>query len=93
MVGLAMLHNRYLPDWIHRLANGAIGGLLASAAACAAVRVVGVPLEAFWSVPLLAVLCIGINPRRFSLVEGCAGDLGYDELVDDRWSDFETFDT
>lgn len=87
-----MLHNCYLPDWIHRLANGAIGGLLASAAVCAAVSGAGASFEAFWSVPLVASICMGINPRRFSLVEGCAGDLGYDELVDDDRRDFETFD-
>jgi hypothetical protein len=78
-----VLHNRYLPDWVHRLANGAIGGVLSSLAASAAVRVLGAPLGAFWCVLLVALLCTALNSRRFSLVEGCAGDLGYDELLDD----------
>jgi hypothetical protein len=26
---------------------------------------------------------MAIDPHRFSLVEGCAGDLGYDELRDE----------
>jgi hypothetical protein len=80
---LPLLHNRCLSDWAHRLANGAIGGGLASLVAYAAVRVLGVPLSAFWGVPLVALLCTVPDPCWFSLVEGCAGDLGYDELQED----------
>ena len=75
-----MLHNRYLPDWAHRFANGAVGAALTSIAALLAVRVFDAPLGAFWiAVPAL-LCCAAPDPRRFSLVEGCAGALGYDEL-------------
>jgi len=78
-----MLHNRYLPDWLHRVANGAVGGVLCSLAALAIVRFLGAPLCALWFVPPVVLICTALDPRRFSLVEGCAGDLGYDGLLDD----------
>ncbi len=79
-----MLHNFYLPDWLHRLANGTIGAGVSSLAALAAVEALGVPLSALWFVLPAALVCTALDPRRFSLVEGCAGDLGYDELLDDE---------
>jgi len=41
------------------------------------------PLWAFWFVLLVAFACAALDPRRFSLVEGCAGDLGYN----DSWTE------
>ncbi len=79
-----MLHNRYLPDWLHRFANGAIGAGLSSLAVVAAVGVLAMPLGTLWFVLPAALVCTALDPRRFSLVEGCAGDLGYDELLDDE---------
>jgi len=78
-----MLHNRYLPDWLHRVANGAVGGGLSSLPALAIVRVLSAPLWELWFVLPVALICTALDPRRFSLVDGCAGDLGYDELLDD----------
>ncbi len=75
-----MLHNCYLPDWLHRLANGTIGAGVSSLAALAAVEVLGMPLWALWFVLPVAFACTALDPDRFSLVEGCAGDLGDDEL-------------
>ncbi len=77
------MHNRYLFDWVHRLANGVIGGLLSMLASVVAVRVLGAPLGVLWVAIPVVVCGAAISPRRFSLVEGCAGDLGYDELLDD----------
>ncbi|MDR3637827.1 MAG: hypothetical protein P4L84_28735 [Isosphaeraceae bacterium] len=79
-----MLHNRYLPNWLHRLANSAVGGVLSLLAASAAVRVLGAPLGSFWGALLVAFLCAALDPMQFSLVEGCAGEDGYDELTDDN---------
>jgi len=81
--GRTVLHNRYLPDWVHRLTNGVIGGLLSLLALVVAVRALGAPLGVLWVTLPVVACCAAFNPRRFSLVEGCAGDLGYDELLDD----------
>jgi hypothetical protein len=80
---MSLLPNRYLPDWLHRVANGAAGGAVSSLAAVAIVRLLNVPLWALWFVLPAAIICMAIDPHRFSLVEGCAGDLGYDELRDE----------
>lgn len=75
-----VIHNRWLPDWLHRLANGIVGAGLAALIACVGVRELGLPLRAFAVVPLAAAVSVAAPPRRFSLVEGCAGVHGYDEL-------------
>lgn len=46
------------------------------------VRFLGVPMGVLWCAMLVAIGVMAVDPRRFSLVEGCAGDLGYDELMD-----------
>ena len=75
-----VLHNRCLPGWIHRLANGAIGGLLAVALVTTFLSV-----RLLWvAIPVVIVRMLA-DPTKFSLVEGCAGNDGYDELdVDDK---------
>jgi hypothetical protein len=78
-----VLHNRYLPGWVHRLANGILAGLLALMASVAVVRVIGTPLGMLWVALPVAVCGMALDPSWFSLVEGCAGDLGYDELLKD----------
>jgi hypothetical protein len=82
-VRCTVLHNRYLPGWAHRLANGLLGGFQALIALVAVVPLVGAPLGVLWLALPMAVCCMALDPGRFSLVEGCAGDLGYDELLDD----------
>jgi hypothetical protein len=74
-----ILHNLNLPNWLHRLANGAIGGLLA----LAALHFFGFPFWLLWIAISVAVGCMVPSPSRFTLVEGCAGDVGYDELDSD----------
>ncbi len=73
------MKNCDLPDSLHRFANGAIGAGLSSLAVVAALGVLGVPLRTLWLVLPVALVCTALDPRRFSLVEGCAGDLCYDE--------------
>jgi hypothetical protein len=82
-----MTINRYLPNWLHRTANAIV-----TTASCAFVGIAGlnylhgIPVLALLSKrllylsPLLGIPCGVMNPKRFSLVEGCAGDVGYDGL-------------
>jgi hypothetical protein len=85
-----VLHNRYLSDDLHRLANGAIGGLLCLLLTTSAVRYFGFPLWLLWlSVPV-GLVCTVLPPSRFTLVEGCAGGEGYDELDEEPPSDTNT---
>ncbi len=86
-----MLHNRHLPDWVHRIANGAIGGGLCSLAVLAWVRWLGALLWAFWLSLPVAIACWARDPRRFSLVEGCAGEVGYDELGKAGYDELDEF--
>lgn len=81
------LHNRYLPQWVHRIANGVIASLLlalAGAWGTTALAPGSFPWKLFFialyasPIGLLASL---LNPGRFTLVEGIAGEDGYDELV------------
>ena len=53
-------------------------------AATAIVRVLGMPLRILWGALPVAIACIALDPSRYSLVEGCAGDVGYDELLGDE---------
>jgi hypothetical protein len=79
------LHNRLLPTWLHRLANGfLVWSCLLTALAVAAPYggkgVVSWLLTALLYVsPLLACLAAYFTPR-WSLAEGLAGADGYHEL-------------
>jgi hypothetical protein len=82
------VHNRLLPAWVHRVANGAMaaallgglgslgyswfGGTTLAGVICKWCVLLAVPIGMAW-----AVLVTG----RVSLVEGVGGDAGYDELV------------
>jgi len=44
------------------------------------VRFLALPLWLLWLSLPLAIVFAMVSPVRCSLVEGCAGDLGYDEL-------------
>jgi hypothetical protein len=80
-----MIHNRYLPFWLHRVCNGVFG-----AAVLLGVGSIwfGEPVGSWqyvlshcliWSsVPVGIVLAF--VARRFSIVEGVAGGEGYDDL-------------
>lgn len=81
-MGRWVLHNRYLPRWIHRLANGAIAGSKVTIIVLLAVRFLDLPIWILWIGAIAAVVGIIVNPSRTSFVEGCAGEVGYDELLD-----------
>ena len=84
-----MITNRYLPQWLHQVACGAIGAAITAAIASGGLRYFaadswlrmasGVLL--WLSIPIGIVLaCVA---HRFSIVEGCAGDVGYEDLESD----------
>ncbi len=82
-----MIHNHYLPRWIHRLCNGLLGVAL-----CAGIASIGIGQQPdswihvasrwllFASVPVGIILAAVAD--RFSIVEGVAGGDGYGELND-----------
>lgn len=82
-----MIHNRYLPMWLHRLCCGVLGAVaLAGVGSIWFAEPSGswrhfVSRCLVWgSIPVGIVLaCIA---HRFSIVEGLAGGEGYDELQD-----------
>jgi hypothetical protein len=81
------LHNRDLPQWAHRVANGVMASLF--------LALVGVWLtNTFasdslpWRIALVVLYASPdglvaslLNPSKFTLVEGIAGEDGYDELT------------
>jgi hypothetical protein len=82
----SMITNRYLPQWLHRLACGVVGAAVTVAIASAGLRYAepdswlrtasGVLL--WLSIPVgVVVACVA---PRFSIVEVCAGDVGYEDL-------------
>jgi hypothetical protein len=86
-----MIHNRYLPTWVHRLANGVLAFLGAASAGTSGILSFrdGSFLEAVsgWLLllsPAVGVLFALLDPKRVSLVEGLAGEAGYDELDEHR---------
>ena len=82
-----MINNCYLPNILHRVFNA-----IAAIAICVFVAIVG--MNYFYEIPwilkaakwllylspLIGILCAVLNPLKFSIVEGLAGDAGYDEL-------------
>jgi hypothetical protein len=85
-----MITNRYLPQWLHRVACGVIAAALVATLASA-----GLPYSdaESWlqmaSRPLLwLTIPVGLvaasAAHRFSIVEGCAGEVGYEDLDSDH---------
>jgi hypothetical protein len=81
------LHNRYLPDWVHRILNGLMAtALLASVGILPASVLTPCSwlwwccLLLAWTSPVVGILLAVFAPSRFSLVRGAAGGDGYDEL-------------
>jgi hypothetical protein len=79
-----VIHNRYLPEWLHRLVNALVIGLLWFSAAIAVWS--AAPADSVWftvgswcayATPF--VVAAGLFVRR-SVVRGVAGGEGYDEL-------------
>ena len=83
------LHNCYLPLWLHRVCNGALGTV--ASATLASVGLSYFPSDhllyqlssilLYLSVPI-GIFLAAVAPR-FSIVQGLAGDAGYDELIED----------
>ena len=85
-----MITNRYLPLWLHRVACGIITAGFLAAIASGGLRYAEsdsylhiASRLLFWlSIPIgLVAACVA---HRFSIVEGCAGDVGYEELDSDH---------
>jgi hypothetical protein len=82
------IHNRHLPPWIHCIANGVMAALgLALVGSVGSGFVPGGSLAwkaaillLLFSAPMGVLVALLVDPRKFSLVEGVAGDDGYDEL-------------
>jgi len=81
-----MITNRYLPQWLHRIVCGVVGAAIIATIASIGLRhfdgdswLHAASRVLFWlSIPIGVVLaCVA---HRFSIVEGCAGDVGYDDL-------------
>ena len=79
------VRNHYLPRWLHRIACGGFGAMVLALPglnwlgepAGSWRHIVGLYLL-FLSIPVGVVLaCIA---HRFSIVEGLAGDVGYEDL-------------
>jgi len=87
-----MIRNRYLPQPLRRIASGILGAAVTATIACVALRYV--ESDSWWhtasevllwlSVPIGVVL--SFIAHRFSLVEGCAGEAGYENLESDNES-------
>jgi hypothetical protein len=83
------IRNHYLPQWLHRITCGAF------AAACLALlgsNSVGEPSDSWRHIVSLALIIASIPvgivcacvAHRFSIVEGLAGDAGYEDLDENR---------
>jgi hypothetical protein len=84
-----MIRNRQLPQWLHRLACGAVGSAAAATVATLGLRYLepdswlhAASRGLLWlSLPIGIVLaCVA---PRWSVVEGCAGDAGYEDMKDE----------
>ena len=81
------IHNRFLPQWVHRIANGVMASLgFAFVGAFGASHLASdsflwkVCLALLYASPM-GLLASCADPAKFTLVEGVAGEDGYDELV------------
>ena len=81
-----MITNRHLPQWLHRLACGAISAALTATIGTTGLRYFDADswlrtasIVLLWlSIPVgVLFACLA---HRFSIVEGCAGDVGYEDL-------------
>lgn len=81
-----VIHNRFLPEWLHRVFAGIFGGAVFVTSSVLLLSEFGTeqwlaPVASYllWSTPAVVVVCFIVAPR-FSVVRGLAGDVGYDEL-------------
>lgn len=85
---MLQLHNRYLPQWVHRIANGVMASLLLALAGAWGTTALTchslswkVSLVLFYASPIGLPASL-LSPNKFTLVEGIAGEDGYDEQED-----------
>jgi hypothetical protein len=81
------IHNRYLRRWLHRIFNAVFGGALFVGAGALGLGSLPVGTWSWelssWVVrlaPVAALILLVVNPEKFSVVNGVAGETGYDEL-------------
>jgi hypothetical protein len=81
------IHNRYLPRWTHRVFNAVFGAALVVGFGAAGLGWLAAGSWlwelSWWAVrfaPVVALILLFVNPERFSVVNGVAGETGYDEL-------------
>src|SRR5687768_12226755 len=80
-----MIHNRYLPEWLHRIVNALAVGVIWCAGFIAAWNVT--PPDSIWFT--VSAWCVYATPLvtaaslllRCSIIRGVAGGEGYDELA------------
>ena len=84
------IRNHHLPQWLHRVACGVIGAALTLAIGSTGLRYsdadswfrTASAVLLWLSIPIgLVLACVA---HRFSIVEGCAGDAGYEDLDSDH---------
>ena len=91
-----MIHNRHLPRSLHRFCNAVLGFFGVATAslwlnACLPPRFQTIGLIAAGILTVAATCTLAIvNPKRFSVVEGIAGEAGYDELTEDERAENQT---
>jgi len=80
-----MIHNRYLPSWLHRICNGIFGAALLAGfgsvwlgETAGSWRHIISECLVWSSIPLGIILVL--TAHHFSIVESVAGGEGYDEL-------------
>lgn len=78
------IHNRYLPEWLHRIVNAVVvGGIWG---AVTAYLWLSASTGSLWgtiagfALSLTPMLVVAMFFVRFSVVRGVAGGEGYDEL-------------
>ena len=83
------IHNHYLPQWLHRIT---CGGFVAVVLALLGLNWLSQPSGSWRHIVSLCLLIssvpVGIAfacvAHRFSIVEGLAGDVGYEDLDEKR---------
>ena len=94
-----MIHNRHLSETLHRICNATIGffamattSLWVNSLVPLRFQTMGLVLAFILTASATCALAV-VNPNRFSIVEGIAGDAGYDELTENHTDKESTDDS
>jgi hypothetical protein len=85
-----MITNRYLPQWLHRVACGVTASALVVTLAASGLLYSDADSWLHTASQILLWLSVPIGviaayvAHRFSIVKGCAGDVGYEDLDSDH---------